>query len=95
MAKYKIVISEGCTAFYTEVNGKIVGGEYEPSRLSETETSELIDYLCDKLRAGVHTGEICLDSLIQVFEADDYEYDDDDDACETCGDTVSRTTYEI
>lgn len=93
MTKYKIIISEGCTAYYTEVNGKIVECEHEPSRLSEADTVELIDYLCDKIRAAAKSGEISLNSLITVFECNDYEIDEN--LCISCGEVVSRTIYEL
>lgn len=93
MPKYKIVISRGCTAFYTEVNGKIVGCEYEPSRLTESETEELVQYLASKLSESIRCGEVSLDSLIELFPYADEEYDNT--VCESCGDTVTRTIYEL
>jgi hypothetical protein len=91
--KYNIIISEGCTAFYTDVNGKTVGGSYEPTRLTEKEETELIDYLLSKVKEGIVENTISLDSLIGLFQPDDYEMDSD--SCEQCGDTVSRTIYNI
>lgn len=93
MAKYNIIISEGCTANYTSINDKIVGGEYEPTRLSKSETAEFTEHLILKLRECLHSGEVRLDDLIEIFPADEYEYDDN--ICETCGDTVSRKIWNL
>ena len=93
MPKYNIVISEGCTAFYTEVNGKIVGGSYEPTRLSEEEENELVDYLLLKVKEGISESTIDLNQLIGLFQYDESEYDDR--VCDQCGDTVTRTIYNI
>lgn len=91
--KYNIIISEGCTAFYTDVNGKTVGGSYEPTRLSEEEEAELVDYLLKKVKEGLAKSTIDLNALIGLFQYDHYE--SDDHSCETCGDTVHRTIYNI
>jgi hypothetical protein len=91
--KYNIIISEGCTAFYTDVNGKTVGGSYEPTRLTDEEENELVDYLLIKVKEGIANGTIDLNGLIGLFQYDDYETDDT--SCETCGDSVSRTIYNI
>jgi hypothetical protein len=93
MPKYNIIISEGCTAFYTEVNGKTVGGSYEPTRLSADEENELVDYLLIKVKEGISESTIGLNELIGLFQYDESEYDDH--ACDQCGDTVSRTIYNI
>lgn len=93
MSKYNIVISEGCTAFYTEVNGKTIGGSYEPTRLPEEDENELVDYLLLKVKEGISESTIDLNQLIGLFQYDECEHDDY--ACEQCGDTVTRTIYNI
>jgi len=93
MTKYNIIISEGCTAFYTDVNGKTVGGSYEPTRLTEEEENELVDYLLVKVKEGITNSTISLNALIGLFQYDDYETDEY--SCEQCGDSVSRTIYNI
>lgn len=93
MPKYKITISRGCTAFYTEVNDKIVGSDYGPACLSESETEDLIEYLTLKLRESIRSNEISLDSLIEMFPYTSEEYDNT--VCDSCGDSVTRTIYEL
>jgi hypothetical protein len=91
--KYKITISEGCTAFYTEINEKIVGGEYEPTCFADEEIDELIDYLCERFKEERKQGTVLLDDLIKCFQADSWHYDDE--SCDQCGDTVSTKTWEL
>jgi hypothetical protein len=91
--KYKITISEGCTAFYTEINEKIVGGEYEPTCFSDEEIDELIDYLCERFKEERKQGTVLLDDLIKCFQPDSWHYDDE--SCDQCGDTVSSQTWEV
>lgn len=89
--KYNITISEGCTAFYTEVNGKFTCGEGDV--MSMEEIDELVDYLCTKFKAELRDGTVALDNLIKCFQEDDHEYDDY--SCDQCGDTVSRTIWKL
>ena len=91
--KYKITISEGCTAFYTEINGKIVGGEYEPTRFDDAETDELVDYLCERFKEELKGSYVQLNDLIECFQPDNWE--SDEDSCEQCGDTVHRRYWEF
>lgn len=91
--KYEIIISEGCTAFYTLVNEKIVGDSYDPNSLSKDEEDKLIEYLLTKVKEGISEGSIHLDNLIRLFQYDEYETDDY--SCDTCGDQVSREIYRI
>lgn len=91
--KYKVIISEGCTAFYTEINEKIIGGEYEPTRMSDEEVDEFVDYLCEKFKQDLKEGTVIMDDLIKCFQYDETEYDDY--SCEQCGDTVSRTIWNL
>lgn len=91
--KYNVVISRGCTAFYTSINDKIVGCEHEPSRLTESETDEFVEYILNKIREAVKNNEISLDSLIELFHYSYEEYDDG--VCDSCGDSVNRTIYEL
>lgn len=91
--KYKITISEGCTAFYTEINGKIVGGEYEPTCFNDEETDEFVDYLCEQFKKELKQNTVNLNDLIECFQPDDWETDEHD--CETCGDSVHRKYWEL
>lgn len=89
--KYTITISEGCTAFYTEINGKIVGGSYEPECFSDNEVDELVDYLCKRFKQGLKDSTVQLDDLIKCFQPDDWSHDSN--SCDQCGDSVSTTTW--
>lgn len=91
--KYNIVIGEGCTAFYTEINGKTIGGEYEPTRMTDEEVDEFIDYLLNKVKEGIKEHTICIDDLIKIFQYDDWECDKY--PCDQCGDSASRTIWNI
>jgi hypothetical protein len=91
--KYKITISEGCTAFYTEINAKFVGGEDPRYNFLEEEIDELIDYLCERFKEERKQGTVLLDDLIKCFQPDNWETDEHD--CEQCGDSVHRRYWEL
>jgi hypothetical protein len=91
--KYQITISEGCTAFYTEINEKIVGCEYEPTRFNDAETDELIDYLCEQFKKELRLSTVSLNDLIQCFQPNDWETEED--SCDQCGDTVYRRHWKL
>jgi len=80
----KIVISQGCTAFYTTVDGKLI---------SEVNQAELLDYLLKKVKEEVTAGTISIDNVIELIQPDDEEYDKN--VCEQCGDTVNRRIWNI
>jgi hypothetical protein len=85
--KYKFIETTGCTAFDFTVNEKSF------SVLSNTEYDEMLNYLFEKIKEGIGEQTILLENVIHLFQYDDYEYDDH--VCETCGDTVSTTTWNI
>lgn len=85
--KYDIVISEGCTAFYTNVNGKDIND------LTPEERNEFLDYLLVAIKTRVLEQNIDLNSLIDVLPCDDYE--SDPTPCDQCGDTVVKSFYKI
>lgn len=87
MSRYKIEISEGCTAYYTLVN------DVDIKDLSERQKTDFIDYLLQKLREGVADNTVSINTLIQAFQFDEYHYDRE--SCDQCGDTVSRTIWNI
>jgi hypothetical protein len=91
--KYKVTISEGCTAFYTEINGKFVGGEDPRYDFTEKEIDELIDYLCEQFKKELKQHTVSLNDLIQCFQPDNWETDEHD--CEQCGDSVHRRYWEL
>jgi hypothetical protein len=85
--RYKIEIIEGCTAFDTVINGVSVVD------IPENEKEEVVNYLIDQLKESYKRGEVTLESLIQNFQYDDWECDDY--RCESCGETVSTSFYNI
>jgi hypothetical protein len=91
--KYKITISEGCTAFYTEINGKFVGGEDPRYDFTEKEIDELIDYLCEQFKKELKQHTVSLNDLIQCFQPDNWETEDE--SCDQCGDSVHRKHWEF
>ena len=86
-SRYKIEISEGCTAYYTHVNGKDI------NELTNFEKTGFIDYLLQKLGEGVADNTVSLNTLINALQYD--EYDVDVNPCEQCCDFVTRTIWNI
>ena len=87
VTKYKFEEVTGCTAFDFVVNDTSL------SVLSNEKIDEILDYLFVKIKEGIKENSISLESVVQLFQYDDYEYDDH--VCESCGDTVSTTTWNI
>lgn len=85
--KYKIKKSEGCTAYYTEINGKLI------QHFSEHELYEFTEYLLHKIGEGIDDNTIALESLFNLFQYDDYKYDGK--PCDQCGDSVWVTIWNI
>lgn len=89
--KYNIIISEGCTAYGTEVNKKLVYGEYDP--MTQEEIDELVDYLCEKFKEELRESTVQLNDLIRCFQYDNAEYDSE--SCDQCGDLVTRIIWNL
>ena len=85
--KYKFEEVTGCTAFNFLVNGNSL------SDIAKNDQDEILDYLFVKIKEGIKENTIQLESVVQLFQYDDYEYDDH--VCGQCGDTVSTTTWNI
>jgi hypothetical protein len=85
--KYKFEEITGCTAFNFLINNRSL------SEISEQEQEQILDYLLIKLKECVKENGIQLTNIVQLFQYDDYEYDDH--VCEQCGDTVCTTTWNI
>ena len=79
----KIVKSQGCTAFYTDVDGK------ELNDLSKKEKEDLLKRLIDihKLNGIESTINMLLDNIEYDFENGGH--------CEQCGDNVHRQIYNL
>jgi hypothetical protein len=80
----KIEIITGCTAFDTTIDGVSV---------VDMNLESTIDYILPKVKEGILDGTIQFNSLIEIFQSDDYEYGST--PCDQCGDTVSTTTWII
>jgi hypothetical protein len=85
--KYKFEEVTGCTAFNFLVNSKSL------SDIAENDQDEILEYLFVKIKESIKENTIQLESVVQLFQYDDYEYDDH--VCGQCGDTVSTTTWNI
>jgi len=85
--KYKFEEVTGCTAFNFLVNGISL------SDIPKNDQDEILDYLFVKIKEGIKENTIQLESVVQLFQYDDYEHDDH--VCGQCGDTVSTTTWNI
>ena len=85
--KYKFEEVSGCTAFDFLVNGKSL------SDIAENDKDEILEYLFLKIKEGIKENAIQFQNVVQLFQYDDYEYDDH--VCGQCGDTVSTTIWNI
>jgi hypothetical protein len=89
--KYKIVKSEGCMSYGTTVNDQNIYGEYEPMSQQQIET--FVDYLCQKFKEKLKVNTVSIDDLIECFQYESCETEND--SCETCGDSVTTTTWNL
>jgi len=91
--KYEVVKSEGCLSYGTTVNGKDWSGEYVPNLMTEAEKDEFVDYLLQEFKKQLKDNTVDIDSLINCFQYD--SYGQEKGSCETCGDSVSWTTWKF
>jgi hypothetical protein len=89
--KYKIIKSEGCMSFGTTVNGQDIYGEFEP--MTQEQINEFVDYLCEEFKKELRQNTVSIDDLLGCFQYDSCETEDGH--CETCGDSVTETTWNI
>ena len=85
--KHKFVKTEGCTAFDFAVDGESLAD------MSREKEFEIFEDLMEKLWEKFDSREINLQDIVEMFDYDDYKYEKE--RCDTCGDTVSWTTWEI
>jgi len=85
--KYKFEQVTGCTAFGFYVN------ETPISDIPEEKQEEILDYLFIKIKEGIKENSIQLENVVQLFQYDDYEYDDH--ICEQCGYSIQTTIWNI
>ena len=81
----KIEKSEGCTSFYTLVDGKDLN-DFSPEELDL-----FVDKILATIKERIKQNNISIERIIDCIPYDDYSYDSH--VCDQCGDTVSRTTW--
>jgi hypothetical protein len=84
----KIVITEGCTAYNTTIDG--VSLSDLPKKYIE---DVLLDKVLSELKKRVLQNNIDINSIIQLIEYDNYE--SSKEPCDQCGDHVTTTTWNI
>lgn len=84
----KIEISQGCLSDDIKING--VSLTYLKNR-DEIE-AKVLDHILPELKKRVLAGNISITNVIELFEYDDCE---DLGYCEQCGDSASKTTWNI
>lgn len=89
--KYTIIKSEGCTSYGTTVNGQDIYGEFNP--MTQDQIDEFVNYLCERFKEELKRNTVEINDLIGCFQYDSYETEDG--YCETCGDSVTETTWNI
>jgi hypothetical protein len=85
--KYKIEEVTGCTAFGFYINEEPI------SDIPEDKQEEILDYLLGKIKDGIKENSIQLESIVHLFQYDDYE--NDPEPCSQCFDTVQTITWNI
>jgi len=82
-----IIVRTGCTADAVIIDGK------NSKDFTTHELDMLADELFEKLRESYGRGAINVLNLINLFECDTME--SDDEACDRCGDRVTTITFNI
>lgn len=90
-ARYEIIQTEGCYNTTITVNEQDLYSDVDPMTLDEKE--ELVDHLFKRFKYELKRNNVTLDSLIQCFDSDDYETEED--SCETCGHSMATTTWRL
>ena len=85
--KYKIEITEGCTAFGTSINDRNI------QDIPKEEIDDILDHLFAQIRESYNRSEILFEDIVKLFQYDDYEHDPE--ICEQCGDSVSTTIWKL
>ena len=85
--KYKFIETTGCTAFNFTVNDKSI------SEMSNEELDKILDYLFVKVKEGIANNTILFTDVVDLFQPNDWHYGTEN--CETCGDSISDTTWYI
>jgi len=91
MLKYKVVNREGCLSYGISINDKEWSSDYEPVQMSDQEKEEFVDFLLEEFKRQLKDNTVSIDELLGCFQYDSCEKEDG--YCETCGDSVSETTW--
>ena len=83
----KIIMTEGCVADNTTVDG------IDVSEMTMEQYTAFIDKVLAKVRESAMENSIRTESILNLLEYDEYE--SDDEPCDQCGDHVSKTTWNI
>lgn len=83
----KIEKSYGCTVSDLKFDGK------SEANLSNEERGEVVKNILEKLKEHLDKNYTSLWDVVELFQYDSYE--SDKDPCDQCGDTISKTTWNI
>ena len=78
-------------SYGTTVNGQNIYGEYDT--MTSEQIDEFVDYLCVKFKEKLNYNTVSIDDLINCFQYESCETENG--SCETCGDSVTETTWEL
>lgn len=85
--KYRIVDTEGCTAYNFTINERNVQ-DYTPE-----EMDKMVDYLFEKLKEHIRDRHVDFRDLVKLFQYN--EFICDFKKCESCGDMITETVWEL
>lgn len=91
--KYKVELTEGCTAFGITVNGLAYRGEDPRYCLSDEQRHEFEEAVLAEVRRTFRDGELPLWYLFDNIQLQSIETSKT--PCETCGDYVTTRYYEF
>ena len=87
MSKYKFVETMGCCHFGYTVNDE------DLNDIPKEKQKEIVDYICEEIKKGLDDNTVQLQDVVAVFEASDWGGDKEN--CDTCGDRVTWTIWEL
>lgn len=90
---YTVLESQGCTAFYTDIDGKTITGE-GAEEIQDPE--RFIASVAEHVKQSVLKCNTPLEAIqILSYTVDSDAYETDDHCCDQCGDSVSRETWKV
>lgn len=91
--KYKVELSEGCTATGITVNGKAYSGEDPRYCLSDEERKEFEEAALAEVCRAFRDGELSVWNLFDNIQLQTIETSNE--LCDQCGDYVTTRYYEF